>query len=287
MVDETQVTESPAEVVATQEPVNPLLAKLKKRVPGETFRLPSRGIFYRGGELDDEVEDGEIVIFPMTTVEELKMKSIDMLFQGTAITETIAACVPHILKPNKLIASDVDFILTCLRKVSYGPMMPITHRCRFCPEETVKTKEYNLSITDFIERAKAISDEQADLMNITVDEVFTVKLKPCTFDEFIHLLRRTDSDFSTVEELRDWIDDTLSAIVRSVDGITDRKKIMEWLNALPRAAKEELTTRSEQINNWGVEFDFEIQCEDCGAKDNLKTSLNPTSFFTQPSSPRT
>lgn len=286
MGDNTETVEIPV-AVEIAEPTNPLLAKLKKRIPGETFRLPSRGLFYRAGELDEEVEDGEVVVYPMTTVEELKMRSIDMLYQGTAITDVITHCVPQVKLPKKLIASDVDYLLTCIRKVSYGPLMPLSHKCRFCPEETAKVKDYNLSIVDFIEKAKEISKEQAELMNIVVDEVFSVKLKPCTFDEFILLLRRTDSDFDTIEDLSDWMNDTLLAIVRSVDGITDKAFLLEWLKSLPIAAKQELTDRSNEINQWGVEFDFEIECTDCGNKDNLKTSLNPTSFFMQPSSPKT
>jgi hypothetical protein len=83
---------------------NPLLEKLKKKIPGETFRLPSRGLFYTNGELDPEVENGEIVIYPMTTVDELALRSPDMLFQGTAITQVIRRTVPQILKPERLIA---------------------------------------------------------------------------------------------------------------------------------------------------------------------------------------
>ena len=39
---------------------NPLLASL--RIPGETFRLPSHGLFYTDGELDDSVVNGEVEV---------------------------------------------------------------------------------------------------------------------------------------------------------------------------------------------------------------------------------
>lgn len=273
----------PTEIEVTLSRANPLLEKMKKKMPGETFRLPSRGLFYKDGELDSEVEDGEIVIYPMTTVDELTMRSPDMLFQGTAITEVIGRCVPQILKPERLIASDVDYVLTALRKVSYGPLLPIKHKCSACefPE-----KEYNLSIDHFIRTAKEITVDQFEAMNIIVDD-YNVKLKPCVFEEMVKILQRSGEDFDTAEKIAAWIDTSLLAIIRSVDGIKDRELILEWLQKLPRGVKEDLSDAVENINQWGVEFEYEIACEGCGKKANVKSTLNPTGFFTLPSSPKT
>jgi hypothetical protein len=263
--------------------INPLLEKLKKQMPGETFRLPSRGLFYTNGEVDSEVEDGEIVIYPMTTVDELMMRSPDMLFQGTAITEVISHCVPQILKPGRLIASDIDFILTCLRKVSYGPTLPIKHKCSACESPE---KEFSVPIDHFLRNSKEITAEQFESMNVVVDE-YNVKLRPCVFEEMIKILQRSNEDFDTAIKVSDWIDSSLSAIIRSVDGIKDRDMIFEWLKKMPRGLKDDLSNSVEKINQWGVEFSYEIKCEACGHDDNVKSSLNPTSFFTLPSSPKT
>lgn len=264
--------------------VNPLLEKLKRKIPGETFRLPSRGLFYKNSELDPEVEDGEIVVYPMTTVDELMMRSPDMLFQGTAITEVIGRCVPQILKPSRLIASDVDFILTALRKVSYGPLLPIAHKCEFCeaPE-----KDYGLPIDYFIQKTKEITAEQYEAMNVVINE-YNIKLRPCVFEEMIKILQQQHGeDLDTVEKVSDWIDTSLAAIIRSVDGVTDNVQITEWLKALPRGIKEELTLAVPRINQWGLEFAYEIACDSCGKKADIKSTLNPTGFFTLPSNPRT
>ena len=276
------MTEEAAEVQAVER-VNPLLEKLKKKIPGESFRLPSRGLFYTNGELDPEVEEGEVVIYPMTTVDELVMRSPDMLFQGTAITQVIGRCVPQVLKPERLIASDVDFILTALRRVSYGPLLPIAHKCPKCeaPE-----KEFNLSIDHFIRSSKEITREQYDAMSVVVDD-YTVRLKPCVFEEMIKILQRSNDDMSSAEKISEWIDASLLAIIRSVDGIKDRELISEWLHKLPRQMKDDLSAEVENINQWGVEFSYEVPCETCGFKNNIKSSLNPTSFFTLPSSPKT
>ncbi len=273
----------PTDIVVVPERVNPLIEKLKKKIPGETFRLPSRGLFYKDSELDTEVEDGEIVIYPMTTVDELTMRSSDMLFQGTAITEVIGRCVPQILKPGRLIASDVDYVLTCLRKVSYGPLMPINHKCSHCE---APPKDFNLSIDHFIRSSKEITQDQFDAMSVNIAD-YNVKLKPCVFEEMIKILQRSGDEFDTAAKISDWIDSSLLAIIRSVDGIKDRDLILEWLQKLPRDLKEDLSSSVENINKWGVEFDYDVTCESCGGKDNVKATMNPTGFFMLPSSPKT
>lgn len=266
-----------------EERINPLLTKLKRRIPGETFRLPSKGMFYTNGELDSEVDDGEIVIYPMTTVDEIMMRSPDMLFQGTAITDVIKRCVPQVLNPGRLIAADVDYILTCLRKVSYGPLLPIKHKCNHCD---AAEKEYNLSIDHFIRTAKEITKEQYEKMTIELDE-YSIRLKPCAFEEMIKILQRSNESMERAEDISAWINTSLLAIIRSVDNIKDKDMILEWLQQLPVGLKEELSNMVEDINQWGVEFSYEIACESCGKKDNIKSTLNPTGFFTLPSSPKT
>lgn len=44
-------------------PVNPLLSRIQ--MPGETFALPSGGVFYTHGELDDSVVNAEVRVHPI------------------------------------------------------------------------------------------------------------------------------------------------------------------------------------------------------------------------------
>jgi hypothetical protein len=279
MTETTEATSLPV-----PELVNPLLEKLKRKIPGESFRLPSRGLFYTNGELDPEVEDGQVVVYPMTTVDELKMRNADMLFQGSAITEVIGHCVPQILKPNALIAPDIDYLLTCIRKVSYGPLLPIEHKCKKCGFE----KEYNISIDYFIQKTKEITQKQYDQMNIMIND-FKVRIKPCVFTEMIKILQSSSETLDTVEKLSDWLDSSLVSIIKSVDNVKDRDQILAWLKKLPRHIKEELSNAIETQNQWGLEFSYEIKCEaeGCGEKADIKSTLNPTGFFMLPSSPKT
>src|SRR5271170_226889 len=124
-------------------PANPLLERI--RMPGETFRLPSGALFYptESGILDSTVTDGEVHIHPMTALDEIALKTPDLLFSGLAVIQVFGRCIPQIKDAKRLLAKDVDFLLVALRKVSYGPEMELsyTHDC-----EKAKSHNYVASV---------------------------------------------------------------------------------------------------------------------------------------------
>jgi len=89
--------------------INPLLTRVE--MPGSTFQLPSRGLFYDNGELRDDVEMGEVHVHPMSAFDEILMKTPDALFSGEAVHKVFLRCIPQVLQPVELLAKDVDFLL--------------------------------------------------------------------------------------------------------------------------------------------------------------------------------
>ena len=59
---------------------NPLLRNIQ--LPGDTVRLPSRGIFYNNGELTPSTQNGEVHVYPMKAIDEIIMRSPDKLLSG-------------------------------------------------------------------------------------------------------------------------------------------------------------------------------------------------------------
>lgn len=108
---------------------NPLIEKSRAAIPGVVFRLPSRGKIYDEGVLADNVEDGEVVVYSMRLKEELKMKSVDSILQGTAVSESIQYCVPEVLDPLRLCPEDVDFLITAIKKMTHGSTFKYKDRC--------------------------------------------------------------------------------------------------------------------------------------------------------------
>jgi hypothetical protein len=100
---------------------NPLIQKNESLMPGVVEKLPSNGIFYEDTDiLTEDVKNAEVVIYPMRLREELAMKAVDSIFQGTAVSETIRYCVPQVLHPERLVSEDVDFLLTVIKKITHG-----------------------------------------------------------------------------------------------------------------------------------------------------------------------
>lgn len=292
MTDTTQV---PVPVAIADVIKNPLLEKINK-MPGATFRIPSKGLLYTNGEIDESVVNGELLIKPMTTIDEIYMRTPDMLFQGSAIDVVFKRTMPQIKKPLDLFVNDVDYLLTCLRKISYGNFIPINHKCTICgevPDPKDKTKtvdrihEYEVPIDYFLSQTKEIDANNTDNMKLLLSNGFTVMLRPAMMREMLEMYQITNKDDYDPEEQRDIQLKTLLMVIKSVDDVTDQKFIFEWLDALPIEIFEEFSGKIEAVNNWGTTFKYTFNCKDCHSPQSIDTVLNPLYFFILPSAPKT
>lgn len=265
---------------------NPLLERINK-IPGTTITLPSRGIFYTHGELDKECTDGEIVLFPMTAADELTLRSPDMLFQGTAIETVIKRCAPQIKKPMELLLGDVDYILTYMRKISYGKYIPIRYKCD-CEGENSQEEEYMIPVDHFISNTKQLEISNfSETFKVTLSNGQVVVIRPLRLIDFIKMqqIEKKYEDSKELNDLLDAVAEAFSAVTLSVDGIEDQEMIKEWYKSLPRFETEKIQHKLDSIGHWGVEFSYSIKCKKCNQDKNLTTQLNPVYFFIAPSSP--
>lgn len=145
------------------ETTNPLLTKIQ--LPGKTFRLPSRGYFYKDGEIDESVVNGEILVNSMTTVDEITLRSPEYLFSGEAIERVFKRCIPEVKKPLKLLSKDIDFLLACLRVVSYGGTYQIESRCPKCEE--AQDEQNKIKLEALMEEIRQSAEET----DTTVEEI--------------------------------------------------------------------------------------------------------------------
>lgn len=280
-------------------------------MPGETIRLPSLGKFYTATkkELSDDVVNGEIVLHPMNMTDELLMKSPDMLFQGTAIDRVFRRCAPQILRPLDLLTADVDFILTHLRRISFGPYIDVKFTCQnkhAVPEEGKKKKgksgeeestvcgheqEARVPLEYFTSQTKEITIE--DITNNfilhTETDKRTVSLKPITFNDFLIMQQITPDSLLDADTMENYILSSVAAVINSVDDIVNnseenRRFIMEWLAALPRSDSQLILDKIKNVQDWGPSFQYKVACSKCNHVNDLSTELNPTAFFIQPSS---
>lgn len=270
---------------------NPLLNRIN-RMPGETVRLPSLGKFYTNHELSDDTLNGEITLNPMTMTDEIMMKQPDMLFSGTAIEQVFARCSPNIKKPLELLTSDVDFVLTHLRRISFGPHIDVPFTCTNpkCKHE----QEVRVKLEYFTNESKEIDPDTLEerFTVITKTDNRTVKLKPITFKDFLSIQQINTEGLSDPDNLRFYVLDSFVSIIRSVDDLENdtpehRDFIKEWLDAIPREDTTLITEAVKGLQDWGPTFKYTAKCAKCSSPNELSTELNPTAFFIQPSNPKT
>ena len=262
--------------VAPQQQRNPLLERV--RIPGEHFALPSGGLFYEAGELDPEVVDGEILINPMTAIDEVVIRSPDKLFSGEGINDVFSRCVPQVRRGIDLLAKDVDFILLCLRKITYGNEFELsfTHTC-----EGAKDHSYIVNLENFFQQTVRIdptSFENRFTCNLSNGQV--VMTRPIRFGDVISVVQNM-KDEPTVDEIKQLATSALLMVIREVDGIGDPRMVTEWIRALPANLAKELQRTVDTAQDWGPKFQFTAACKDCGEEVDVAAPLNPTDFFMQ------
>lgn len=256
---------------------NPLIARI--RIPGETFTLPSGGLFYEptAGVLSEKVSDGEIYVFPMTAIDEIALKTPDLLFSGEAVVQVFGRCIPDVLLPKKLLAKDVDFLLICLRKVSYGPEMELTytHTC-----EKAKEHSYIVSVDQFLKKSKRIDPSTVTQnFHLTLSNGQKVQVEPISFEGYVALAQANETDVEP-EKLAKRLVFSVSKIIKSVDGVTDNAQIQEWLYKIPPMLMKQVTDSIEKTTEWGPDFMTTMKCRDCGQEVQVQAPLNPLAFFT-------
>lgn len=104
------------------------------RQPSIYIKLPSGGKFWAEGSLNLPV-NSEIPIYPMTTRDEVTLRTPDALMNGSGVVSVIESCCPNIIDAWKTPTVDVDAILIAIRIASYGQQMDVETTCPHCNEK--------------------------------------------------------------------------------------------------------------------------------------------------------
>jgi hypothetical protein len=251
---------------------NPLLAKI--RLPGRVFQLPSRGALYRNGEIDSV--EGEVHVHPLTALTEINLKNPDLLFNGKALEEVCRECVPEIKKPTELFGRDVDALMFYLRLVTYGPQFDINvkHTCA-----GAKDHSYAVDIEKMVAEVKFL--DPTEKFEVVLQTGQVVVLHPVKFVHLIKLFQmNTGKSELSPEDVKANIVFNLTALIESVDGVTNPKHIEEWVRQLTTPMQTQITEQIERMNGWGTASTTTLSCRDCGQNMEVELPLNPISFFT-------
>lgn len=266
------------EVQQPAERKNPLLERVS--IPGERFRLPSGGLFYKNGELADGIKDAEITVTLMTAMEELVLKSPDKLLSGEAIIDVFRKCLPDVNRPEDLLARDVDFLLMALRMISYGPNLELTqtHTC-----EEAKEHAYNIPLRGIIQNSKPIDPTALKNYELKLDGGQVVKLHPPRYLATIKVYQMFGAEADPnvdPQELGVQLIESIAEMISDVDGHSDKADITEWLKSIKVGDVQTISDKVAELSDWGVDPIVTVKCKDCGEEQDIVVPINPISFFT-------
>ena len=248
------------------------------KIPGEIIKLPSLGLFYTNGELDENVQNGEVEVFPMGAFDEIAMRNIDHIINGTSVTEVFSRCVPQVKKPGDLFGKDVDQILLVLRRITYGPNMEISykHTCK-----AAKDHQYKVNITEIINASTNLDPTTINtLYTVVMENGQVVELRPVRFRDIVTIMQNSKNfDTAPLAEIQTKLVESTIEIIHAVDGDTDKKRIKKWASRIPAPWFKKISLALDNGNNWGPNINHTLICEDCKEPMTVELPLNPLTFF--------
>ena len=257
---------------------NPLLSNLK--LPGRIFQLPSKGLFYRDGELDANVTEAEVHVHAMSALDEINMKNPDQLFSGSAVNTVFKQCISGINKPSELLSKDVDALMIFLRTVTYGSSYEFMarHTC-----EKAKDHSYIADLDTMISNMRSLDPTVVDsLYTVSLPNGQVVKLRPNRYSQVLDLIRANESKKEiTAEDQRKNLTMMLMGVIQSVDGNTNPEHIKGWVERIPSPIVNRIAEKVENVNDWGPDLRWKCVCKDCGTEFPVEIPINPVSFFTE------
>jgi hypothetical protein len=276
-----------------QKPINPLVKHFRR--PAIYFKLPSNGNFWEEGTLDLPVT-GEIPVYPMTTADELTLKTPDALMNGSGIVSVIQSCCPNIRDAWKMPSIDVDAVLIAIRIASYGENMPISSKCPHCGEE----HDYDVNLTGLISQVKSPNFDtpiEYDGLKIKLkpQHYFTVNRNNIVTFEEQRILQslnddKLDDDVKTAQitkSMQNLLNANIELLVGSTDNIEteDGVKVKEhdflvefYKNAESRATKE-IESRLAKIATEGALPPIHLGCAACSKEYDTPLEFDYARFF--------
>ena len=152
---------------------NPLAKHFRQ--PGIYLTLPSEGKYWPDGTLDLAM-NGQVAVYPMTTRDEITIRTPDALLNGESVVSIIQSCCPQIKDAWKMPSIDVDATLIAIRIASYGQTMDID---TVCPNDKCKNEcRHTLDLSGVLDNLKSPNYNRV----IKIQDL-KIKLKPQSYFE--------------------------------------------------------------------------------------------------------
>ena len=272
---------------------NPLQKHFRR--PAIYFKLPSQGKFWPDGSVD-LTATGELPVLPMTSKDEITIRTPDALLNGTGVVDVIKSCIPCIKDPWKMPSIDVDATLIAIRIASYSNMMDIDTKCPHCNEDNTYSVDLNNVLSNIsapnydetltigeltfkfrpqqyfeINKANLVNFEEQKLLNTVRDDTLEEAERSERFAA--HLLRLVDLSNQL------FVDSTES--ITTVDGIkvVEPAFINEFYKNSDRKIITEVKKKLESMGEVSKIKPVTVNCNDCSKPFSVNITFDYSHFF--------
>lgn len=271
---------------------NPL--KQYFRQPAIYIKLPSGGQFYPKGTLNMPANQ-ELPVLPMTTMDEIRYRTPDALFNGTATVEVIQSCVPNILDAWAVPSVDIDTILIAIRIATFGHELTIGTQCPACSTES----DWGVDLRLVMESIRApdyrqpfsLSDLEIYLHPMTYKDINTNNMQQFQDQKALQALESPDTtDQQRGQILSDMLTKITAITTRALAQniamiktpqamVTEQAHITEWLSNCDRTTFSAVKDRILEAKTQSEIKPLKITCTECQNKYDQMFTLDMTTFF--------
>jgi hypothetical protein len=201
---------------------NPLAKHFRQ--PAIFLKLPSQGQYWPENALTLSAT-GELPVYPMTTKDEITLRTPDALINGTAIVNVIQSCIPSIADPWVMPSVDVDACLIAIRIASYGTDMDLSTTCPNCNH----INDHTINLPSALEQIA-----MPNFDSLIKEPNLTIKLKPQTYfavnransatykeQRILDVLNQPDTEISDEDREKNLKIVTDDLIELNMDNLTD------------------------------------------------------------------
>jgi hypothetical protein len=274
---------------------NPLARHFRQ--PAIYFRLPSRGAFWPANTLTLPAH-GEIGIMPMTTRDEITLKTPDALLNGQGVVSVIESCCPDITDAWQMPSIDVDATLIAIRIASYGHQMDFDTTCPHCGSvnehaidltqvlSTIQAPDYNipLEVSGLKITLRPQPYTSANKTNmIAFEEQQLLRTLSDMQDDPESAKARFDQHLSKVIELNIGLLSTSTAAIITDDGtvVTDQQYISEFFNNADNRVIKAVQGRLKELSDEAGIRPVPVICLnlECQKEFPVSITFDYSSFF--------
>lgn len=273
--------------------INPFLNYFRQ--PAIYLTLPSNGRWWPAGSIDLSVNN-EVAIYPMSTKDEILLRTPDALMNGQGIVDVIQSCCPSIKNAWYMPSIDTDAMLIAIRIASYGAKMDFDSKCPHCSHDN----RHSIDLTSVL--AQVTCSDYADL---AFYKDLKIKFKPLNYQS---MNKNNMSEYSEQKVISVLNNESItaeakqaeiSALIKRVhdlsietcvnsteyiefpDGtrVDNSKYINEFYS---NATADLIKLMQENISNFSEKSklpQYSLQCESCTETYQTSLSFDYSNFF--------